>query len=162
MKIYAKKGDGLVKLGEGKIYTKSQLSLSEAALSGFEQSAPNISAAARDASSKLAANGNLKDVTGSADDLTAGSASASNGVVKDPSITVDVKSPQSISQTQGIVDRMTPDEKENTDIQFVDSTKNGANGMMNSSVDPKATIDEMRENSIPFTKSELTEFLKSI
>ena len=34
--------------------------------------------------------------------------------------------------------------------------------MQMSSVTPRKVMDEMRDNSVPFTKSELTEFLKSL
>ena len=33
---------------------------------------------------------------------------------------------------------------------------------INASVDSRKVMDEMRENSVPFTKSELTEFLKNL
>jgi hypothetical protein len=35
-------------------------------------------------------------------------------------------------------------------------------GPMNNSVTPRKVMDEMRANSVPFTKTELTKFLKSI
>ena len=161
MKVYVKK-DKLIKLiGEGKTYSKKNLILREG-ISGFEPGAPNVSAAARDAATKLASNGNLSDVTGSADDVTQGNAASANGNIQDPTITTDVKSPQSIQQTQNILNRMNPSEKANVDVKFIDGAKQKNNNMENSSVISRETLDEMRENSIPFTKSELTEFLKSI
>jgi len=162
MKVYVKKDKMLKLLGEGKVFSKKDLVLKESGVSGFERSAANVSAAARDAATKLAANGNLTDVTGSADDITLGNGNSANGVSQDPVITTDVKSPQSIQQTQNILNRMNPTEKSNLDVKFVDGTKQRNGAMENSSVASKKTMDEMRENSIPFTKSELTEFLKSI
>ena len=64
---------------------------------------------------------------------------------------------------------MTPTEKQNTDVDFIDGSKNNtantssnSSGMMNSSVTPKKVMDEMRKNSVPFSKKELSNFLSTL
>ena len=166
MKVLVKTNKGLKNIGEGKIYSKKQLKLNE--LTGFIKVAPNLNNAALQARQQLNT-GKVGNVESSGADVTNGQSAGSTSVSPDPTITVDVKSPQSIKTGQSILNKMTPTEKQNTDVDFIDGSKNNtantssnSSGMMNSSVTPKKVMDEMRKNSVPFSKKELSNFLSTL
>jgi hypothetical protein len=160
MKIYVKKDKVLKLLGEGKVYSKKDLVLKEgdASSSGFLKNSSNIATAAHDSERIMNANPTLDNVNASADDATSGERM---GNTSDPSVDVNVKDPNSIKMTQQMMNGLSPQQKSNIDLNFYNGDK-VANGVQLAHKTPKKVMDEMRENSIPFTKAELTDFLRSL
>ena len=160
MKVYVKKDKALKLLGEGKVYSKKDLLLKE--LNGINANTVNIPMAknVKDGAMKFnqvqAVNPTTKFGSGSADDLM----NQSNGM-KDNQILVNTKSPESMETAQSTLDKMSTDDRENTDVTYFDGNETSS-PLENSSVAPRKVMDEMRANSVPFTKKELTAFLKSL
>ena len=119
MKVYVKKDKALKLLGEGTIYSKKDLLLRE--LNGINPNTINVPMAknVKDGAMKFnqvqAVNPTAKFASGSADDLM----NQSNGM-KDNQILVNTKSPESMENAQGMINKMSTDERENTDVTYFD------------------------------------------
>jgi len=157
MKVYVKKDKVLKLLGEGKIFSKKDLLLRELnqqmASTVSIQAAKNVNDGAMQFKQAKAQNPTITQAMGAGDDML----TPATGT-KDNQLVTNANSQESLNNTQSILNKMSPEERENTDVTYTDGSEN----MENSSVTPRKVMDEMRENSVPFTKSELTEFLKSI
>lgn len=158
MKVYVKKDKALKLLGEGKIYSKKDLVLKE------DNNNPLIGDATP---SDERINGVSGLETAANQQLT--SHPAEDGV----SVGLDSLSNSGQKlKGDGISFKMTQDQLKANKAQVSNMAQQmpGAevtimrnnNNMQLSSVTPKKVMDEMRENSIPFTKAELTEFLKNL
>lgn len=162
MKIMVKTDKGLRTLGEGRIYSKSQLRLIESSNigmpsnSGFLDNSVDIANGAQEADKIMNGNSTLNSVNVSGDDATSGKKAGNS---PDTVLNVNTKDPNSIKTTQSMMNNLSPLQKSNTDIRYYNGTKQQA---LQSSVEPKKVMDEMRENSISFTKKELSEFLNSL
>ena len=163
MKVYVKKDKVLRLLGEGKVYSKKDLVLKE--MTGGEpligdvtandeqlqgstglENAVNKQVATHPAADGFSTElGNLKQ-SNSSQQKGNGVMSFTQDQLKDPN-------------TKKLIDNAATT---NPNMQVNIMKGNSANGVQLASVAPKKVMDEMRENSIPFTKSELTEFLKSL
>lgn len=160
MRILVKTNKGLRPLGEGRIYSKGQLRLSEAYTNGKVSLTLNPNGQDVRASSVQTSAQNMLNnvpqataVTLQADDVdgvTAPTFSASdprNDTVQQ----MDVKHANSAAVTDAAENGGT--------IQI---TKNDPQQTAMESKKNKKDIVEMRENSIPFTKKELNKFLSSL
>ena len=156
MKVYTKKNNGLRFLGEGMVFSKGQLMLKEdkpiqVDLTGGEDaSGPSeVSKEASDLKSKTAGLGDNVEGVMSLDDSkwTTTPNIAPNEPGSDVKIPADDKSPKSI---------------EDATKKAIQMRAGGITVPLNQSVTPRKVMDEMRANSVPFTKTELTKFLKSI
>lgn len=158
MKILVKKNNKLMSLGEGKIFSKRQLMLKEDEHTGFLSNSVNIESGARDAQAMMNKNSTLTNgVDASADDATSGK---KNGNSTDPEIRVNTKDQNSIKVAQHMINTMSPQERSNVDVNFFDGTKQQA--LQTNSVKSRKVMDEIRKNSIPFTKKELSNFLMEL
>lgn len=166
MKVFKKINNGLMELGEGKLYSKSQLKLNEADTNGNSDTITlTNSGEGTDAKSTPS-----EIVNDSNKELNAVNASGKKtqfqvpptgvaGVTPNTSLTQNsTQSPPSVSVSKN-------DPRLATLIQ-----KNAQNGYatnivkssITSSVAPRKVMDEMRRNSILFTKKELHNFLSEI
>ena len=160
MKILVKTDKGLKILGEGKIFSKNQLRLNENELNvttnqsmtpqqSLRQSAKAINQDPRIGRTTTPTNylDNRKD-----DDAPALTVSASK-----------TGTPETMRAVNNYV-RQNPDKGVITVVKddSGNSNSNPYTGMQNSSVAPRKVMDEMRRNSIPFTKKELHKFLRDL
>ena len=165
MKIYVKKDKALKLLGEGRIFTKKDLILKEEDLNGGtdtitltndgegtdKKTPPNEMANdIKKELPKVNAGGKPVQFNVSPDDVagvTPNTQLSHNSTQAPPSVNVSMNDPRLTQMMQ-------------------QNAKNGYSTNVvkpiNSSVDSRKVMDEMRENSVPFTKSELTEFLKNL
>ena len=159
MKIYVKKDKALKLLGEGKVYSKKDLMLKE-----------------EDGNNALIGDGTPNDgkVNGISGMETATNKELASHPAED-GVSFDLDSLTNSGQKlkgDGISMTMTQDQLKANKPQLsnmaqqmpgaeVKIMRNQPNMQM-SSVTPRKVMDEMRANSVPFTKSELTEFLKSL
>ena len=165
MKVYVKKDKALKLLGEGKVYSKKDLILKEEDLNGgtdtitltndgegIDKKTPPSEMAndIKNELPKVNAGGKPVQFNVSPDDIagvTPNTQLTQNSTQAPPSVNVSMNDPRLTQMMQ-------------------QNAKNGYSTNVvkpiNSSVESRKVMDEMRENSIPFTKSELTEFLKSL
>ena len=166
MKVYVKKDKVLKLLGEGKVYSKKNLMLKEEDMNG-DSNTITLTNDGEGSDSKTPAN---ELGTDAAKELNTVNASGKNvqfniqpnrvaGITPNNTITQNgTKSTPAVTVSQ-------KDPRLNTLIQK--NAQNGyatnvVKGLQTNSVLPKKVMDEMRANSVPFTKTELTEFLKSL
>ena len=152
MKILVKKDNGLVNIGEGRIYSKSQLRLNEAI--GLDANIPptnGIQQAQLRAKQLMNQNAGISSASidaGKAD----GQQDASNGEGLKLELPVNATG-QQLAQAE----RMTKDQgADDAQITFTKPQSSSSLGTNES------RIVEMRKNSIPFTKKELHKFLREI
>ena len=147
MKIFVKRDNGLKKLGEGKIYSKSQLKLNEDFTNG------KVS---------LTLNPNGQDVRASSVQT-----SAQNMLHQVPQATAPTFSPN--DPRNDTVQQLTTKNASSAAVQ--NAAKNGGtiqitkDDQQQTAMESKKTsnkIVEMRKNSIPFSKKELSDFLSSL
>ena len=166
MKVLVKKSNGLVNLGEGKIYSKKALILKEVDNNGDSntitltnsgegtdfKSQPNE--LANDAKKEL----NTVNASGKKMQFSVPPNSVA-GVTPNMSLNQNsTQSPPSVNVSQNDP-RLTTLMQTNAKNGY---TTNIVKGMQNSSVASRKVMDEMRRNSIPFTKKELHKFLTDL
>lgn len=166
MKILVKRNNKLVNLGEGRIYSKSQLRLNEVEddntaigsgdkpfqvdlTNGQDVSSPtDVSRNATAASTKLTTLPNAEGVINIED---AGWTTTPNIAPHEPGADVGITA-------NGKTDKDIKDAVE----QAKDVRASRVIVPLKNSVAPRKVMDEMRRNSIPFTKKELSKFLNSL
>ena len=157
MKVYVKKDKGLKLLGEGKVYSKKELMLKEAV--GNVAYAPNLSTAATTANQQAA-----KTPANKVQMISGGDLGNKNGQKRDVKVgfnTHDVNARHEVEQMVNKSDN--PDDIDILmDTNPLTQSSDGSTTLDTNSVTPRKVMDEMRANSVPFTKSELTAFLKSL
>ena len=164
MKIYSKKNNGLRLLGEGRVFSKKQLILKE---EGVDTSSNDTDTVAVNLSPDNS-NKNPSDIAKNAQTASTISAPGKKVVGNVNIEDVNGVSAPTISPTDPGSDMsITANGNSGTDIK--DAANAAAKARVASvtvpirnSVTPRKVMDEMRKNSIPFTKSELTKFLKTI
>lgn len=149
MKILVKKNNKLMSLGEGKIYSKSQLTLKETIDANIGM-ANGIQQAQMKAKQLMNQNPGVESASADAGKLD-GQADRSNGEGLKLEVPVDATG-QQLSQAQRMVKDQSADDAQ---ITF---TKPQSQSVMNN----ESRIIEMRKNSIPFTKKELHKFLMNL
>lgn len=154
MKIYSKKNNGLRLLGEGRVFSKKQLVLKEDGITLTSTASTTPGQALSTAPSVLSkAPTNTKSIVIPNNQL--------DGNPKDNGPTLKLN--KSTAQTADGKRAANNFVKQNPDFGSVEiENDNGNTQTLNNSVAPRKVMDEMRKNSIPFTKSELTRFLKTI
>lgn len=160
MKIMVKTDKGLRTLGEGRIYSKSQLRLSEDYTNGKVSLTLNPSGQDVKASSVQTSAQNMLNtvpqataVTLQADDVdgvtapTFSNSDPRNDTVQQMDVRHATSAAVSNAAKNGGTLQITKDDPQQTSMESKENKKD---------------IVEMRENSIPFTKKELNEFLRSL
>ena len=157
MDTYIKKRNKLVYLGEGQLYSKKDLLLNEVdgANSGSLKNSVNVADGAIQAQKILNNNSTLKDVKVSGDDALSGKRTGNSS---DTPLEVNTSQPESIQTAQKMLNALPETQRAQVDVTYF----NGNKTQENSSVISRKTLDEMRKNSIPFTKKEMTKFLRSL
>ena len=156
MQVIIKKNNRLVKLGEGRIYSKSQLKLNE--LNGLDA---NLTAGNVPVNGIQQAQMKAKQLMNRNAGVTSASADAGKldnqndtqgGEGVELRVPVNATGPQ-LAQAQRMVKDQGSDDAQITFTKPQSSTSNGLG---------ESKIVEMRRNSIPFSKKELSSFLNSL
>lgn len=152
MQVLVKKGDKLLKLGEGRIYSKSDLKLNEAnGLDANIGQANGIQQAQMKAKQLMNQNAGVTSASADAGKLD-GQKDTQGGEGIELKVPVNANG-QQLSQAQRMVKDQGADDAQITFTKPQDSSSFGTN---------ESKIVEMRKNSIPFTKKELSSFLNSL
>ena len=150
MQVIIKKNNRLVKLGEGRMYSKSQLKLNE--LDANIGMANGIQQAQMKAKQLMNRNAGVTSASADAGKLDSQN-DAQGGEGVELRVPVNATGPQ-LAQAQRMVKDQGSDDAQ---ITFTKpqtlATDNGLG---------ESRIIEMRKNSIPFSKKELSSFLKSL
>ena len=152
MQVLVKKGDKLLKLGEGRIYSKSELKLNE--LNGFDANigqANGIQQAQMKAKQLMNQNAGVTSASADAGKLD-GQKDTQGGEGIELKVPVNANG-QQLAQADRMVKNQGADDAQITFTKPQDSSSFGTN---------ESKIVEMRKNSIPFTKKELSSFLNSL
>ena len=139
MKIYKKQGNQLVSLGEGKIYSKSQLKLKE----GVNAALPTSS--------------NVQDALRKAREISMKNPDGRNDVRQGEGVKISVPMNASTTQLNHVNDIAKDPNNNDATIEFTKPTTNGGQAT-NESV----YLEQLRENSVPFTKDEIIRMFNSI
>ena len=154
METFVKKGNKLVRIGEGKLFKKGELSLLKEDGAGVDANigtANGIQQAQMKAKQLMNKNPGVNSASADAGKLDGQNDTNSGEGVK-LEVPVNATGKQ-LAQAQ----RMTKDQgADDTQITFTKSDPNNGDSTNES------RIIEMRKSSIPFSKKELTNFLKSI
>lgn len=155
MEVLVKTDNGLQRLGEGKIFSKKQLKLKEdidaaiGSANGLQQAQQKAKKLINQNPSVDSASADLGKLDGQKDTSTGEG--------------TKIQLPINASATQlNNVQQMSKNEA-NDDVE-VEFTKNDINNSSSSTNESRKNrkLVEMRYNSVPFTKKELSSFLKSI
>lgn len=155
MKIYVKKNGKLNILGEGKIYSKSQLRLNEGGFVATAPDAKNVRQFVTQGSKMLNQNPDFKLVQNQLGQMDQ-QKDSSTGEGMQVGIPSDADGAL-ISRVQDLANRP---ENDDVSINLIPATSNTSSD--SSSIANESRIVEMRKNAIPFSKKELTSFLKDI
>ena len=150
MKILVKRNNNLINLGEGKIYSKSQLRLNE--LDANIGMANGIQQAQMKAKQLMSQNAGVDSAS-----VEAGKADGQNDTNSGEGLKLEVPvnaTGKQLAQAQ----RMTRDQSAD-DAQITFTKPQTSSSLMDTN---ESRIVEMRKNSIPFTKKELHKFLREI
>lgn len=140
MRIFSKNNNKIVELGEGRIFSKSQIKLNEEVEANLGM-ANGVRDAQMKAKEMMSKNSNVGAASTDAGKLD-GYTDRSNGEGMKLQLPIDANGSE-ISQAQQMV-------------------RNHANNDMEIEFTKQDKIQEMRNNSIPFTKKELSEFLNNL
>ena len=152
MQVIIKKNNRLVKLGEGRIYSKSQLKLNE--LNGLDANigtANGIQQAQMKAKQLMNQNAGVTSASADAGKID-GQNDRQSGEGIELKVPVNANGNQ-LAQAQRMVKDQGADDAQITFTKPQTSTTNGLG---------ESKIVEMRRNSIPFSKKELSSFLNSL
>ena len=152
METFVKKNDKLVRIGEGKLLKKGEILLKEE--NGIDANigtANGIQQAQMKAKQLMNRNPGVNSASADAGKID-GQNDASTGEGVKLEVPVNATGKQ-LAQAQ----RMTKDQNAD-DAQITFTKDNGNNGTSTN----ESRIVELRRNSVPFSKNELTKFLKSI
>lgn len=150
MQVIIKKNNRLVKLGEGRIYSKSQLKLNE--LDANIGMANGIQQAQMKAKQLMNRNAGVTSASADAGKLD-GQNDTQGGEGVELRVPVNATGPQ-LAQAQRMVKDQGSDDAQITFTKPQTSATDNGLG--------ESKIIEMRKNSIPFSKKELSSFLKSL
>ena len=156
MKIFVKKNNNLKPLGEGKIYSKSQLKLAEG-INGIDAnigSANGIQQAQMIAKQLMNRNPGVVSASADAGKLD-GQSDMSSGEGLKLQVPINASGKQ-LAQAQNMVKDQSADDAQITFTKPQTPSSVDNNGL------GESRIIEMRKNSIPFSKKELSNFLNSL
>lgn len=155
MRILVKKDNVLHTLGEGRIFSKKQLSIREG-LDASLGTANGLQQAQLKARKTINQNSNVDSVSGDLGHLDGQNDTSSGEGTK---IQIPVNAPASQLNT---VSQMAKSQA-NDDVEVEFTKNNDANSQTSTNESKKRkNVMEMRYNSVPFTKEELSKFLKSL
>ena len=149
METFVKKNDKLVRIGEGKLLKKGEILLKEEVTANGGE-ANGIQQA------QMKARQIMNKNSGVVDSVVTKAGDTDNQKDKGEDITVSADVNASPGQLTNIAKQL-PD---NANLKFYDRNKNNGNDGTTSTNESR--IVELRRNSVPFSKNELTKFLKSI
>ena len=152
MQVLVKKGDKLLNLGEGRIYSKSDLKLNEA--NGIDANigqANGIQQAQMKAKQLMNRNAGVTSASADAGKLD-GQNDQQSGEGLELKVPVNANG-QQLAQADKMVKNQGANDAQITFTKPQSSSSFGTN---------ESKIVEMRKNSIPFTKKELSSFLNSL
>ena len=151
METFIKKGNKLVRIGEGKLFTKGELSLiKEDGIDANIDGANGIQQAQMKAKQLMNKNPGVTSASSDAGKLDA-QKDTNSGEGLELKVPVNATGNQ-LAQAQ----RMTKDQSAD-DAKITFTKENPSDGMTSES-----KIVEMRKNSVPFSKKELTNFLRKL
>jgi hypothetical protein len=156
MKIFVKKDNNLKPLGEGKIYSKSQLRLNEG-INGIDAnigSANGIQQAQMMAKQLMNRNPSVVSASADAGKLD-GQSDMSSGEGLKLQVPINASGKQ-LAQAQNMVKDQSADDAQITFTKPQTPSSVDNNGL------GESRIIEMRKNSIPFSKKELSNFLSTL
>jgi hypothetical protein len=158
MKVYVKKDKGLKLLGEGKVYSKKELMLKEFKAGGNNvvatvPGATNVRQFVNQGAKTYNQNGNVGLIQGEMGQFdNQNDSNTGEGIGVDLPVNA---TGQQIAKVQNMANQPSNDDmKINLTPPTTETDQTDSLG--------ENKIIKMRENSVPFTKSELTEFLKSL
>ena len=172
MKVYVKKDKVLKLLGEGKIYSKKDLLLREFGDDSTESDSTNYGSADNPANISLSSNnGDISSpqkVSQSANAIAPKISGLPNAKASFSLEDAKWTPTPNINKNEPGADATLPADDNSPEAigNAVEKAKQLRIGNiqvpLNQSVTPRKVMDEMRANSVPFTKKELTAFLKSL
>ena len=154
MRVLVKNDNRLLELGEGKMFSKSQLRLNEDVTASLG-SANGIQAAQMKAKQLMAKNPNVDSASSDAGKLDGKNNQGSGEGVK-LQVPINASGSQ-LANAQNMVNNKSNDDME---IEFTKNTPNDNN--TNNESKEYDRLKDLRENSIPFTKDSLAKFLRTI
>lgn len=149
METFVKKNNKLVRIGEGKLLKKGEILLKEEVTANGGE-ANGIQQA------QMKARQIMNKNSGVVDSVVTKAGDTDNQKDKGEDITVSADVNASPGQLTNIAKQL-PD---NANLKFYDRNKNNGNDGTTSTNESR--IVELRRNSVPFSKNELTRFLKNI
>lgn len=149
MEIYVKKGNFFNKIGEGKIYKKSELRINEGIEANIGQAA-NMQQAAIKAKQVLNQNPSVKSASTDLGKVDGETNSNSGEGLK-----IQVPVNANASQLDKVQQMSRGGSYDDTEVEF---TK----GSETTTTENTERLKKLRENSVPFTKKELKSFLISL
>lgn len=150
MKVFKKINNGLMELGEGKLYSKSQLKLNENGFDANIGSAVGIQAAQQRAKQLMNQNAGVESAS-----IEAGKADGQRDSTSGEGLKLELPV-NATGQQLAQAERMTRDQSmDDAQITFTKP-------QTSTSTTTESRVMEMRRNSIPFTKKELHNFLSEI
>ena len=152
MRVLVKNDNRLIELGEGKMFSKSQLKLNEDVTASLG-SANGIQAAQMKAKQLMAKNPNVDSASSDAGKLDGKNNQGSGEGIK-------LQVPINASGSQLANAKNMVNNKYNMEIEFTKNTPNDNN--TNNESKEYDRLKDLRENSIPFTKDSLAKFLRTI
>lgn len=156
MEVLIKTNKGLQRLGEGKIFSKKQLKLREGIAAAIG-SANGLQQAQQKAEKILDQNSNADSANADLGKLD-GQNDTSTGEGIKIQVPVKKKDGTQLSNIQRMAQNQ---QNDNVEIEFTRDDSNNSSSSTNESR-KNSKLVEMRYNSVPFTKKELSSFLKSI
>lgn len=158
MKILVKKNNGFVNLGEGKIYSKKQLILKEkneliGDVTSNDETIQGASGLQNAVNKKTAENPTADGWSTDLSNLKQGNSAQNNG----NGVMKFTQNQLNQPGTKQLIDRAA---QTNPNMQITVMKNNSS--LQTNSVTPRKVMDEMRKNSIPFTKKELHKFLMDL
>ena len=159
MKVYIKRDKVLKLIGEGNVYSKKDLVLKEG--NGYTVDANSSNQQINNSGNaitamKKAANMNPNGTS----TLDGGDIGPEKTTTNNAGDNSSIEVGPSVKPTD--IDKISKDFPAAKIVYNKNAGKTNNNGVQLASVTPRKVMDEMRKNSIPFTKLELTEFLKTI
>ena len=160
MKVYVKKDKALKLLGEGRVYSKKDLMLKEGGFAKPVAAAPTNVTTTGDFFNTAAQNEHNPALGGTSAQLGQlnNKAEKNNG----EGTNIELPSHPTGAQKQAVANMANNPAFRDATVTVGDEASGINNGLQTNSVAPRKVMDEMRENSVPFTKAELTEFLKTL
>ena len=156
MKVYVKKDKALKLLGEGKVYSKKQLMLKEGGITAMvgknDAPAGNLVNQARQT---INTNSNVDSVY-----IPTEANSSMPGA--DKRMVANNMQDTTLQTTSDKLNSNELNKASQMGVEGMEVTKPNNSGTSFESIKSRKVMDEMRANSVPFTKSELTAFLNSL